>query len=476
MLNGGEEGSFPAWQCQGASRGTVRADAPVSVGAPRSLSPATAAAGSTPLAPKPSDPSRAERSRAQTSRPTESATFPQSRAAPPGSRLRVPLPTSAQPNPRARPPRRAPPRPRVTPPSAASSPAPAAGARAAAPSHWPRRPPVGAVPARVRLCTAVAWSRRLRLAAAARARGGWAGVRGRAGTGARRRPRWTGRPGGRTPRARRARPGRLRARAGPGGGGGGGGRRAAGAGTMTLESMMACCLSDEVKESKRINAEIEKQLRRDKRDARRELKLLLLGEWGRACWGPAGQQRVSARAGWGRPCLAARGPCRSLPLLSAARPRLLRGGPPPVLPTASHSSWGGGQPCLCGPDQALGSSRVSRACTGHMGLPGFSRVSPCFCCAHQVFRSLCGQLCLSCPDQARGSFRGSPCLYCPGWGGGAPESWRVGPVPLLSRGAPCPYRAGLLSLPCRLYPPPCPSICPGPDLWVAVHKLCPSPP
>ncbi|XP_044309342.1 guanine nucleotide-binding protein subunit alpha-11 [Varanus komodoensis] len=46
---------------------------------------------------------------------------------------------------------------------------------------------------------------------------------------------------------------------------------------MTLESMMACCLSDEAKESKRINAEIEKQLRRDKRDARRELKLLLLG-------------------------------------------------------------------------------------------------------------------------------------------------------------------------------------------------------
>uniref|UniRef100_A0A2I2Z666 Guanine nucleotide-binding protein subunit alpha n=1 Tax=Gorilla gorilla gorilla TaxID=9595 RepID=A0A2I2Z666_GORGO len=35
---------------------------------------------------------------------------------------------------------------------------------------------------------------------------------------------------------------------------------------MTLESMMACCLSDKVKESKRIN-----------RDARRELKLLLLG-------------------------------------------------------------------------------------------------------------------------------------------------------------------------------------------------------
>uniref|UniRef100_A0A3P9P7W9 Guanine nucleotide-binding protein subunit alpha n=1 Tax=Poecilia reticulata TaxID=8081 RepID=A0A3P9P7W9_POERE len=46
---------------------------------------------------------------------------------------------------------------------------------------------------------------------------------------------------------------------------------------MTLEPMMACCLSEEAKESKRINAEIEKQLRRDKRDARRELKLLLLG-------------------------------------------------------------------------------------------------------------------------------------------------------------------------------------------------------
>lgn len=43
--------------------------------------------------------------------------------------------------------------------------------------------------------------------------------------------------------------------------------------------MMACCLSEEAKESKRINAEIDKQLRRDKRDSRRELKLLLLGMW-----------------------------------------------------------------------------------------------------------------------------------------------------------------------------------------------------
>ncbi|XP_011928414.1 PREDICTED: guanine nucleotide-binding protein subunit alpha-11 [Cercocebus atys] len=98
---------------------------------------------------------------------------------------------------------------------------------------------------------------------------------------ARRRPRRAAGPGpgagasggrgGRRPRRLRPGPGR-----GPGGGGGES-AAAAGAGTMTLESMMACCLSDEVKESKRINAEIEKQLRRDKRDARRELKLLLLG-------------------------------------------------------------------------------------------------------------------------------------------------------------------------------------------------------
>ncbi|XP_067136865.1 guanine nucleotide-binding protein G(q) subunit alpha-like isoform X1 [Centruroides vittatus] len=40
---------------------------------------------------------------------------------------------------------------------------------------------------------------------------------------------------------------------------------------------MACFLSDEEREQRRINQEIEKQLRRDKRDARRELKLLLLG-------------------------------------------------------------------------------------------------------------------------------------------------------------------------------------------------------
>lgn len=43
-------------------------------------------------------------------------------------------------------------------------------------------------------------------------------------------------------------------------------------------AMTACCLSEEAKEQKRINQEIERQLRRDKRDARRELKLLLLGK------------------------------------------------------------------------------------------------------------------------------------------------------------------------------------------------------
>ena len=44
-------------------------------------------------------------------------------------------------------------------------------------------------------------------------------------------------------------------------------------------TVMACCLSEEAKEQKRINQEIERQLRKDKRDARRELKLLLLGKF-----------------------------------------------------------------------------------------------------------------------------------------------------------------------------------------------------
>lgn len=49
-------------------------------------------------------------------------------------------------------------------------------------------------------------------------------------------------------------------------------------GVMTLSSVGACCLSPEAKEARRINDEIERQLRRDKRDSRREYKLLLLGK------------------------------------------------------------------------------------------------------------------------------------------------------------------------------------------------------
>ncbi|XP_076846441.1 guanine nucleotide-binding protein subunit alpha-14 [Brachyhypopomus gauderio] len=41
--------------------------------------------------------------------------------------------------------------------------------------------------------------------------------------------------------------------------------------------MAGCCMSAEEKERQRINQEIDKQLRRDKKDSRRELKLLLLG-------------------------------------------------------------------------------------------------------------------------------------------------------------------------------------------------------
>ncbi|KAJ8262814.1 hypothetical protein COCON_G00152710 [Conger conger] len=41
--------------------------------------------------------------------------------------------------------------------------------------------------------------------------------------------------------------------------------------------MACCCLSAEDRENKRINEEIEKRLRQDKKDSRRELKLLLLG-------------------------------------------------------------------------------------------------------------------------------------------------------------------------------------------------------
>ncbi len=42
---------------------------------------------------------------------------------------------------------------------------------------------------------------------------------------------------------------------------------------------MMCCLSAEAREQKQINREIEKQLRLDKKNQRRELKLLLLGKF-----------------------------------------------------------------------------------------------------------------------------------------------------------------------------------------------------
>ncbi|XP_030643663.1 guanine nucleotide-binding protein subunit alpha-14 [Chanos chanos] len=44
-----------------------------------------------------------------------------------------------------------------------------------------------------------------------------------------------------------------------------------------IKMMAGCCMSAEERECQRINQEIDKQLRRDKKDSRRELKLLLLG-------------------------------------------------------------------------------------------------------------------------------------------------------------------------------------------------------
>lgn len=75
---------------------------------------------------------------------------------------------------------------------------------------------------------------------------------------------------------------------------------------MTLESILACCLSEEAKEARRINDEIERQLRRDKRDARRELKLLLLGKLsGRGCVEPAFllHQKIPLSGGGGSPLM-----------------------------------------------------------------------------------------------------------------------------------------------------------------------------
>lgn len=45
----------------------------------------------------------------------------------------------------------------------------------------------------------------------------------------------------------------------------------------TTATKMACCMSAEAREQRRINQEIERQIKKDKRDQRKELKLLLLG-------------------------------------------------------------------------------------------------------------------------------------------------------------------------------------------------------
>lgn len=47
---------------------------------------------------------------------------------------------------------------------------------------------------------------------------------------------------------------------------------------------MDCCISEEAREQRRINQEIDKKLRKDKRESRKELKLLLLGMHHSQCY------------------------------------------------------------------------------------------------------------------------------------------------------------------------------------------------
>ncbi|CAK7299858.1 Guanine nucleotide-binding protein subunit alpha-14 [Vulpes lagopus] len=103
-----------------------------------------------------------------------------------------------------------------------------------------------------------------------------------------------------------------------------------------------CCLSAEEKESQRISAEIERQLRRDKKDARREFKLLLLGEWLRlrgpaararvplAPWGPAGRSRGALRTLQVGDCTGLRFPAPNRRAQHAIRPCLFA--PLPQIP------------------------------------------------------------------------------------------------------------------------------------------------
>lgn len=98
-----------------------------------------------------------------------------------------------------------------------------------------------------------------------------------------------------------------------------------------------CCLSAEEKESQRISAEIERQLRRDKKDARREFKLLLLGEYLRLperC--PPGVFRAPGRFPRSDPLQAwsPRGVARLLPFRGGGGARRL-------------AAWGPYAPVLC---------------------------------------------------------------------------------------------------------------------------------
>ncbi|KFO25907.1 Guanine nucleotide-binding protein subunit alpha-14 [Fukomys damarensis] len=96
-----------------------------------------------------------------------------------------------------------------------------------------------------------------------------------------------------------------------------------------------CCLSAEEKESQRISTEIERQLRRDKKDARRELKLLLLA---------SAEPRLGRRIGVGSCRAHALGPTHL-----SRRPSGLNEGLPPLASkvhrrgpfSADRSTWPG---------------------------------------------------------------------------------------------------------------------------------------